>query len=347
VDNLRIQAAIFRRSPFSLVKKIIMPVRSCPYNEVGDAPVNELVSLFAVLIAVFLFGMTVMRLGLESLSKKHIRTVLLKMTDTPLKSFLIGILLTAVIQSSSAVMVITVGLLAAGIIRFRQTIGIILGANIGTTVTLELFTLKLSDAVIPLLAIGAVLLFSRKQWLFSAGCVLFGLGTLFTALNGLGDLAEPLTHLKPVHQLLLVTNNNAIASTAVGALFTAIIQSSTATTGIAMAFINEGQLSIHTAIAIMLGANSGTCITALLASIGTNREAKLASYTHIALNVAGVALFLPFIHLLSEAAINLSAIPGTQVAHASVIFNVLCSLAALPFTNQIAGLFERMTIRPR
>ncbi|HEX6923739.1 MAG TPA: Na/Pi symporter [Bacillales bacterium] len=304
--------------------------------------VNELVTLFAVLIAVFLFGITVMRLGLESLSKRHIEKMILKMTDRPWKSFLIGIGLTAFIQSSSAVMVITVGLLAAGVIHFKQTIGIILGANIGTTITVEMITLDVSDAIIPFLVVGAILLFFRSQWIFSTGCILFGLGAVFTAINGLEELAEPLASLKLVHHLLLVTNDNHLAGASVGAVFTGAIQSSSAATGIIMAFVNKGQLTLSAGTAIVLGANIGTCFTAWLASFKTNIEAKLASYAHIGLNVAGVILFLPFIDQLAALALRLSPYPDAQIAHISVIFNVFCSLAALPFTEQIANFFYRI-----
>ncbi|HEU5139877.1 MAG TPA: Na/Pi symporter [Bacillales bacterium] len=307
--------------------------------------VNEFISLFAVLIAVFVFGITVMRLGLESMSKRHIQTILLKMTDRPWKSFLIGIGLTALIQSSSAVMIITIGLLAAGIIRFKQTIGIILGANVGTTITVEMITLDISDPaiLIGLLVFGAGLLFFRSQWLFSSGCVLFGLGAVFTSINGLEELAEPLANLKWIHHLLLITNNNHLAGAAVGSVFTAIIQSSSAATAIAMAFVNKGQLSLEAGVAIVLGANIGTCFTAWLASFRANLEAKLASYAHIGLNVAGVILFLPFINFVSEMAVNLSSVPSAQLAHISVLFNVFCSLAALPFTDRIARFFYRIS----
>lgn len=307
--------------------------------------VNEMISLFAVLIAVLLFGMTVMRVGLELLSKRHMKRILLKMTDSPWKSFLIGIILTALIQSSSAVMVITVGLLAAGVIRFKNTIGIILGANIGTTITAEMFTLDVSHAIIPLLVIGAALLFFRRHWIFSTGCVLFGLGAIFTSINGLGDLARPLADVKWIHHLLLITDSSSLAGTAIGAAFTALIHSSSAVTGIAMAFVDKGQLSLTAAIAIVLGANIGTCFTAWLASLGANMEAKLASYAHIALNAAGVIVFLPFIPTLADFATTLSTHPDVQLAHISVLFNVICSLAALPFSEQIAKLFYRFSGR--
>lgn len=275
------------------------------------------------------------------LSKRHMKTLLLKMTASPWKSFLCGLILTAVIQSSSAVMVITVGLLAAGVIHFRQTIGIILGTNIGTTVTAEMFTLNVSHSILPLLVIGAVLLFFKKQWVFSSGCILFGLGTIFTAIHGLGDLAKPLSSAKWIHHMLLIANNSDTVGTLIGAIFTAMIHSSSAVTGIAMAFVANSNLTLKAAIAIVLGANIGTCFTAWLASLGANTEAKLASYAHIALNVAGVLVFLPFIGLLADLAAKLTDAPDTQLAHVSVIFNVLCSLTALPFTEQIANLFYR------
>ncbi|HET7628412.1 MAG TPA: Na/Pi symporter [Bacillales bacterium] len=306
---------------------------------------NQWLSLFAVLISVFLFGMTVMRIGLQSISEKHMRTALLKMTNTPWKSFLVGVAATAVVQSSSAVMVLTVGLLAAGMIRYKQTIGIVLGTNIGTTFTLELFTFHVTDAVIPLLICGAALLFSRRQRLFSTGCVLFGLGAVFTAMSSLGELAGPLAQLKTIHRLLIMTNHDVITSAAVGAFFTAIIQSSTAATGIAMTFINEGQLTLNAGIAFMLGANIGTCVTAWIAAIRANKAAKLAAYTHIAINAAGVVVFLPFVPLLGTWAAWFTSVPGTQLAHASVLFNSVCSLAILPFAGPLASRLESFNTR--
>lgn len=284
-----------------------------------------------------------MRIGLENLSKKHMKQLLLKMTDTPLKSLLIGVVLTAVVQSSSVVMAITIGLVAAGMIRFRQTIGIILGANVGTTITVELITLDFSHDVVPFLVIGAALLFFRSHWLFSSGCILFGLGSIFTAINGLEHLADPLSDLNFVHQLLLFTNQSSVAGATIGAVFTAFIQSSSASTGVVMAFIGKGYLSLAAAFAIVLGANIGTCFTALLAAVGTSREARMASYTHIGFNIAGVILFLPFVDQLSSLAVRLSDFPAVQVAHMSVLFNVICSLAALPFADKIADFAERFS----
>lgn len=303
---------------------------------------SEIISLFAVLIALFLFGMTVMRLGLQSLSKKKMQQILIKVTDTPLKGFFIGIVTTALLQSSSAVTVMTVGLVAARMLTFRQSIGIILGTNIGTTVTVEMITVDLSRAIIPLIIIGAVLLFCRSHFPFCIGCILFGLGTIFTAVNGFEGLAEPLSQLKYVHNLLLETSENPLLGTAIGALFTAVIQSSSAATGVVMAFINNDLMSLETATAIVLGANIGTCLTAYLAGIGSNIEAKWVSYAHIWLNLLGALLFLPLINQLGWIAARLSDIPDVQIAHISVIFNVICSLLLLPFAGRFADLIVKL-----
>lgn len=307
---------------------------------------NELLTLFIVLIAVFLFGMAVMRIGLEALSRKHMKNVLLTMTDKHWKSFLVGIALTAIVQSSSVVMAIMIGLVAAGMIRFRQSVGVILGANVGTTLTVEIITLDVSHAVVPFLIIGGGMLFFRSRRVFSCGCILFGLGSIFTAINGLENLAEPLADLPAVNQLLLITNQSQLAGTGLGALFTAIIQSSSAATGVVMAFIAKGYLSLTAAFAIVLGANIGTCFTAILAAVGTSREAKLTSYLHIGFNVAGVVLFFPFIHSLASFAVQLADHPEQQIAHISVLFNVICALAALPLAGKIADFCERFLRTP-
>lgn len=303
---------------------------------------NELISVFAVLLAIFLFGIAVMRIGLELLSKRIIRQLLMKMTDTPWKGFIIGILVTAIVQSSSVVMVMLIGLVAAGVLRFKQTIGVILGTNIGTTVTAEIIAFNVTDAVLPLLVIGACSLLVHRQKIFATGCICFGLGSVFVSMNGLEGLAEPLADIKFVHQLLLAADHNHLAGTTLGALFTALIQSSSAATGVAMAFIGKGQLSLSAAVAFVLGANVGTCITAWIASFGANKEAKMAAFTHIMVNAAGVIIFFPFVEQLSVIAEHLTQSSGKQLAHAGVVFNILCSLAILPFARRLGDFCEHL-----
>jgi phosphate:Na+ symporter len=302
----------------------------------------EIISLFAVYIAIFIFGMTVMRTGLYNLSQDKVKLWLITFTNHPIKGLIIGTVITAIIQSSSAVMVLIVGLIATGYLTFKQSIGIILGTNIGTTFTTELITIDIYEAIIPFLFIGFLCLFVRHQQIFSLGALLFGLGCLFVSMNGFEQLAHPLSLYPSIHSFFQYTNNHGLLGVGLGTLLTAIIQSSSATTGIIMGFMNEHLLSLHAGIAIILGANIGTCITAFLASLGSTHEAKLAAYAHIWINIIGVALFYPFIKSLGTVAVMMTSVPDIQLAHVSLIFNVLTSLIALPFSGLLAAFIVRL-----
>lgn len=303
----------------------------------------EILTLFAVFITIFLYGMTVMRIGLYNLSHKKLKKILVKMTNTPLKGMIIGTIITAILQSSSAVMVIIIGFIAAGLLTFKQSIGIILGTNIGTTLTTEFITIDLIyHAIIPLLLIGAVLLFTRHLITFNIGAILFGLGCLFVAMNGFENLAKPLSSIPVIHTTIALSNENNLIGVGLGTLLTAVIQSSTATTGIIMGFMSENLVTLSAGIAIILGANIGTCVTAFIASIGANLEAKLAAYAHIWLNIFGVTLFYPFIKFLGDTASILTSLPDVQLAHVSVIFNVLSSIIALPLAGLLAQFIMKL-----
>ncbi|MGD6991488.1 Na/Pi symporter [Sutcliffiella horikoshii] len=302
----------------------------------------SIITLLAVYLAIFLIGMTVMRSGLLQLSEKRTKGYLTKFTDMPWKGLLIGILITGLLQSSSAVMVITVGLVAAGYLTFYQSIGIMLGSNIGSTFITELITIDISQLIFPMLIIGFLFLFSKKKLPFSFGSSIFGLGCLFVAMNGFESLAIPLAGFPSVQDMLAMTNDHHLFGVGIGTLLTAIIQSSSATTGISMSFLNNDLLSLPAGIAIMLGANIGTCVTAFLASIGSIREAKLTAYAHIWLNVIGVAVFFPWIPWLSGLVSMLASSADVQLAHSSLIFNVISSALALPFVRPFARFVERL-----
>ncbi len=299
-------------------------------------------SLFAVFLTIFIFGMTVMRIGLSAASQQKLKNWLLKYTDTTWKSFLAGILITAIMQSSSAVMVIVIGLVAAGIMNFRQSIGIILGANIGTTVTTEIITLDITQLIMPFIFIGFVLILFPKGWSFCLGSTLFGLGCMFVAMNGFETLSGPITDLKWVENFLHLTDEHVWMSLGLGTTMTAVIQSSTATTAIIMPLMNENILTLTSGIAILLGANIGTCVTALIACIGTSKEAKLVAFAHVWINIIGVVLFLPFLNGFSEIVMLLTQLPDVQIAHASVLFNVISSLLLLPCAGLLASWIARI-----
>lgn len=290
--------------------------------------------LFVLCILIFIFGMTIIRFGLFNLSANKLKTWLIKLTSTPLKGMLTGTFITALLQSSSAVMVITIGLISARIMTFPQSIGIILGTNIGTTFKTELITFDIDAVLVPFAIIGAILILFPNKKARSIGMLLFGIASVFTAMKGFERLAEPLTSMNVIHQFILSINDNILMSLLTGTVITAIIQSSTAMTGITMGFLTAGLLQLDAGIAIVLGANIGTCITAIIASIGGGKESKLAAYAHVWLNVFGVLLFIPLIPLLTENAPLLAARKDVQLAHISVIFNVVSSLLVLPFATK-------------
>ncbi|BAB05072.1 Na/Pi symporter [Halalkalibacterium halodurans] len=303
---------------------------------------QQLFTLFAVFISLFLFGMAVMRAGLLTMNAEKARVGILRFVDNPLKGFFVGLLLTILLQSSSAVMIVTIGFVAAGYVTFRQSIGIILGTNVGTCFTVELIALDLHSLIVPLLLIGLIGLAIPHLITYCLGCVSFGLACIFISMNGLENLASPLAAIPAIQAFIELTNDWLIVGAGVGTLLTALIQSSTATTAIAMGFLNEEIIGIHGGIAIMLGANIGTCFTALLASIGSGRTSRLVAFAHLWLNVIGVLLFIPLIPHLSHFVMTLTTIPAIQLAHASTIFNVICSLAILPFVKPFASFIETL-----
>lgn len=296
----------------------------------------QLLILFSMYTIIFLIGMFMMKSGFYALSGHRLKQWLLRFTNTPLQGFFTGTIVTALLQSSSAVMVITVGLVSTGYLTFRQSIGVILGSNIGSTITTEMMTLDVGDSVIPMLFIGAALVFFGYYRLaYSTGMIIVGLASLFFAMGGFGQLAKPLSAFPIVDEWLQKTNLSPFSGILIGVILTAIIHSSAATIGIAMGFLNEHILTLPAGIAILLGANIGTCITGLLASIGSTYEARLTAYTHLWFNVIGVIIFYFFIDTLAFIASKLSNSPDVQLAHVSVLFNVVCSLAALPFARWI------------
>lgn len=296
--------------------------------------------LFILLIAVFITGMTILRAGLFKLSGETFKHLLERVTSSPFKAMLTSILVTAILHSSSAVMVITIGLIAVGMLTFSKSIGIILGTNIGTTFTTEIITFNFNQYLIPMTIIGALLMVFRNEKIRSSGSILFGMSAVFIAIRGFEFLATPLTDLEAVDSMMRMLNHSHLLSIGFGTILTALIQSSTAMTGITMGFLSGGVLKIDSGIAIMLGSNIGTCITGFLASIGSGRESKLCAYAHIWLNVVGVALFVPFIDWLATLAPLAADSADVQLAHSSLIFNVVSSLLVLPFAEKFAKWIE-------
>jgi len=297
---------------------------------------------FLLYISLFLLGMYVLRAGLMKLSGNHVNKWLSRFTATPLAGMIFGILVTILLQSSSAVMIITIGLISAKVLSFERSIGIILGTNIGTTTTVEFLAYSTDHFIIPLFIIGGCFILFAKEKGKAFGFFFYGLAGIFLAMRGFENLAVHFGKMETLFPLFKEINEHYTLAALLGLMITAIIQSSTAMTGIAMGFVHSATISLPSAIAIMLGANIGTCVDAFIASIGGGREAKQAAYAHIYINVIGVLLFLPFTLPFSEVVEMLATDPEVQLAHASVLFNVFISLIFLPFIRPFAGFISKI-----
>ncbi|GIO05135.1 Na/Pi-cotransporter [Brevibacillus reuszeri] len=291
-------------------------------------------------LSFFLFGMYAMRTGFQNLAGKKMEEWMSRFTRTPVHSFWIGLLTTFVLQSSSAVTVLTIGLTNAGLIQFTQTVGIILGTNLGTTVTTELIALKLESFAIPMLLVGVALWLMPRRNIRCIGLVVAGFGLIFLGIDTMKIMAKPLEQSETFRSLFMESSHSIWVGLITGIVFTALIHSGSATTVITMGLLTHQVLSMETALAIVLGANIGTCFTAVIASIGTNIASKQVAWCHTLFNVAGALVFLPILPQLALVSAFLTDNPSMQIAHSQTIFNLVCSLAALPFAAHIARFIQ-------
>ena len=320
---------------------------------------NWLVIMFTGLVgglALFLLGMEVMSRGLLRSAGNKIRTILGNLTNNRLKALGLGAFVTMLIQSSSATNVMLVSFVNAGLMGFRQTMGIILGAAIGTTITAQLIAFKLTDYSLAFVAVGfAMHAFTSREQIKNAGNVLLGFGILFFGMHIMSEAMFPLRSFDPFIDMLLKLENP-LYGILVGTLFTALIQSSSAFVGIMIILGMQGLISLEASIPLLFGANIGTAVTALLASIKAGREAKKVALAVTLFKIFGVMLFIwwikPFsalVEMLSpERGVGpddlsyLSAVLPRQIANAHTLYNVFVALLVLPFTGLLANLVERL-----
>ena len=249
-------------------------------------------------LGLFLFGMKIMSEGLQKIAGSRMRKILAALTNNRIVGTLVGIAVTAIIQSSSATTVMVVGFVNAGLMSLVQSIGVILGANIGTTVTAQLIAFKITKFALPAIGIGTGLkMFSKnKKWSY-IGEVLLGFGMLFFGLSVMKEAFDPLKASEEFKQVFMVVGNNHLLGVLIGAVLTIIVQSSSATIGITLALASSGILTFEASVALILGENIGTTVTANLAAIGTNLAARRTALAHFLFNTLGVCymlLFFPF-----------------------------------------------------
>ncbi len=298
-------------------------------------------------VALLIYGINRMGEGLQKAAGGRMREILGRLTGTPLRGVLVGAGVTSLIQSSSATTVMVIGFVNARLMTLVQAVGVIIGANIGTTITGQLIAFKLTDYALPILAIGvAIHFFTKRKFIKNVGLFLLGFGVLFLGLNLMADGVHFLKNDPAISQVFQQFGDKPILGVLAGALMTALIQSSSATIGIVIALVSGGMLDLSEAVPIIMGFNIGTCITAGLASLGASRNAKRAAFAHVMFNVIGTVIVLFFLQdyiwLVSKTADSLPR----QAANAHTIFNVLNALVFLPFVPLYARAIEKIIPGP-
>lgn len=307
----------------------------------------KLTNLFSMLggLALFLYGMNMMSNGLEMAAGDKMKTILEKLTSNRILGVLVGALVTAIIQSSSATTVMVVGFVNSGLMSLTSAVWVIMGANIGTTITGQLIAIDIT-AIAPLIAfIGvAMIVFFKSQKLDAIGGVIGGLGILFIGMETMSSAMVPLRTM-PEFVGLISKFQNPFIGILVGALFTALIQSSSASVGILQALAKSGVMTLSSSIYVLFGQNIGTCITSVLASIGTSKNAKRTTIIHLSFNIIGTVLFVTISMLFPFADLVQSLTPSNvaaQIANVHTIFNVTTTLLLLPIGTKLVDLACRI-----
>ena len=316
----------------------------------GGSPVEIswgflIIGLFGGL-AIFIFGMEMMSEGMKKSAGNKMRAILAALTKNRVIALIVGAFVTMVIQSSSATTVMLVSFVQAELMGFAQAIGVILGANIGTTITAQLIAFKLTDYALLMIITGFLMRFlAKNDNIRFTGEAILGFGFLFFGMKLMGDSMQPLRTYQGFIDIMKGLENPLIA-VLVGSVFTGIIQSSSAFTGIVIVLAQQQMITLEAGIPMILGANIGTCITAGFASIGTARDAKRVAIVHVIFNTLGAALFIfwipAFADIIRTIAAKFNSDTARQIANAHTFFNVSLALIFLPFTTIFARLAYRI-----
>jgi phosphate:Na+ symporter len=306
-------------------------------------------------LALFLGGLEILSEGMKLAAGEALKHVLTQLTANRFLGALTGAFVTGVLNSSSVTTVLVVGFVTAGVMTLAQSVGVIMGANIGSTITAQILAFNVSQYALVPLAAGFFMFFAgKKEQLKHYGMMIMGLGLVFYGMGLMSDAMSPLRNYEPFIEILKRMESPALGLLA-GAVFTGLVQSSAATVGIAIAMASEGLLSLPAGIALALGANIGTCVTALMAALGKPAEAVRAAVIHVMFNVLGVLIWIAFIPVLADVAVWISPsnpeLEGTarmaaelprQIANANTLFNLVNTLIFIGFTAFFARLAERL-----
>ena len=296
-------------------------------------------------VALFLYGIKLLSSALQSLAGDKLRQLLGELTKTPLRGILVGIIVTILIQSSAGTTVMTVSFVNTGLLSLKQALGLIMGANIGTTVTAQLIALNIDTLALPILAIGVFMsMISKNKQLSYLASGLIGVGLVFMGMRTMKSASNVIAQHK---DLLLFLSSNPVTGVLAGMLLTALIQSSSATIGLTIAVASQGLITLDAAIPIILGDNIGTTLTAIVASLNTSRPAKQAAMGHVLFNTIGTIICLCLLPFYKELVMLSSDEIGRQIANSHMIFNVINTVIFFPFISLLAKLIETIIpIRP-
>ena len=287
-------------------------------------------------LGMFLYGMEMMSDGMKMTAGNSMRSILKKLTSNRFIAVFVGAFITMIIQSSSATTVMLVSFVNSGLLNFVQALGVILGSNIGSTVTAQIVAFKVTDYALLLIAVGSIMtLFSKKDSAKHIGFVILGFGLLFYGMKVMSDTMKPL-RTDPTFNIILTSFENPFLGIIAGAVFTALIQSSSATTGIVITLASSGSITLEAGIPLILGANIGTCITALLAGLKATRDAKRVAIGHVLFNVIGVLIFCFWIPTFADLVAQTTDNVPRQIANAHTIFNIVSTMLFIPFAPFIS-----------
>lgn len=295
-------------------------------------------------LGLFLYGMKLMSDGLENIAGEKLKGILEKITSNKIMGVLVGIVVTAIIQSSSAVTVMVVSFVNAGLMTLTQATGVILGSNIGTTITAQMVSFKLEIIAPIFIGVGAIVMIgAKRKRVKDLAYIALGFGILFMGMGLMSASLKPVSELDIFNNFILLVANNPILGVLIGMLMTAILQSSSATTGILVALGTSGNIDMNVAFPIVLGCNIGTCITAILAGLTANRTAKKAALLHLFFNIFGTIIFLPFsdkvvmiVQYLTPDSV------ARQIANAHTIFNIVITILILPISKYFVNLVNKI-----
>lgn len=295
-------------------------------------------------LGLFLYGMKLMGDGLENMAGDNLKSILEKITSNRIMGVFVGTIVTAIIQSSSATTVMVVSFVNAGLMSLMQATGVILGANVGTTITAQMVSFKL-DAIAPIfIGIGAVIMLAaKKKKTKDLAYILLGFGILFMGMGMMSGAMKPVSKLPIFEEFIVIMGSNPLLGVLVGVVMTAILQSSSATTGILVALAAAGTIDMKLAFPVVLGCNIGTCVTSMLAAITANRTAKKAALLHLTFKILGTIIFLPFAaQVVKLVAYMTPDNVGRQVANAHTIFNLSITIIMLPIAGYVVKFINRI-----